>query len=69
MYDVSMSIRCSRCLTWSVEDADFCHKCGKYLRTSFPKQEFTEVCDTLCGLLNICADKLYSLVGNKNDTR
>lgn len=29
---VAISIRCPRCLAWSVDDADFCHLCGQYLR-------------------------------------
>lgn len=29
---VTMSIRCPRCLGWSVDDGDFCHLCGIKLR-------------------------------------
>jgi len=29
---VTMSIRCPRCLTWSLDDANFCHICGYNVR-------------------------------------
>jgi hypothetical protein len=29
---VTISIRCPRCLGWSVDDGDFCHMCGIRLR-------------------------------------
>ena len=29
---VTISIWCSHCLSWSLEDADFCHRCGRNLR-------------------------------------
>lgn len=30
--NVTISIRCNRCLTWSGDDTNFCHKCGEQLR-------------------------------------
>jgi len=29
---LAISIRCPRCLIWSMDDASFCHNCGKGLR-------------------------------------
>jgi len=29
---VTISIRCPRCLAWSMDDANFCHQCGQNLR-------------------------------------
>lgn len=28
---VTISIQCQRCLTWSLDDANFCHRCGANL--------------------------------------
>lgn len=47
---VTMSIRCQQCLTWSLDDANFCHRCGADLGPWFeaihPNLDNWSVCVT-----------------------
>lgn len=44
---VAVSIRCQRCLTWSADDADFCHRCGMRLRPLSDQELFLNTAQLL----------------------
>jgi hypothetical protein len=56
-----ISIKCPRCLVWSMNDASFCHRCGKGLRPSSEESLFNRIKE----LLDESGDILEKLFANE----
>lgn len=52
------SIRCPRCLAWSVNEGSYCHKCGRYLRSNLPQDEIRDIVCRLAGSLKDALEDL-----------
>jgi hypothetical protein len=57
------SIRCPRCLTWSIDEADYCHRCGRYIRCSLPQDEIRDAASKLIQSIEDAVKDFFKIMG------